>query len=167
VVQLQAKDKRAKWIQTQAGEVQVKREYYYCEVCGTGFFPSDEQMGLVEGLYSAGLYDPVKRVVLNQGNSEENPNEIGAAPTVLKDLDLRGQLVTGEALVTQRELSKLIIEAAGDSLGLVKDNQPTRRADIERLLAPEQVPLGAALGKPIFNLPSPFTKRMVVCTRIP
>jgi hypothetical protein len=61
---------------------------------------------------------------------------------VLKDL--HGQLVTGEALLTQRELSKLIIEAAGDSLGLVKDNQPTRRADIERLLAPEQVPLGAA-----------------------
>jgi hypothetical protein len=36
---LQAKGKRAKWVQTQAGEVQVKREYYYCEACGTGFFP--------------------------------------------------------------------------------------------------------------------------------
>jgi hypothetical protein len=52
---LQAKGKRAKRIQTQAGEVQVKREYYYYEVYGTGFSPSDEQMGLVGGLYSAGL----------------------------------------------------------------------------------------------------------------
>ena len=36
---LQAKGKRSKWIQTQAGEVQVERDYYYCAACGTGFFP--------------------------------------------------------------------------------------------------------------------------------
>jgi hypothetical protein len=36
---LQAKGKRVKWIQTQAGEVQVKRAYYYCAACQTGFFP--------------------------------------------------------------------------------------------------------------------------------
>jgi uncharacterized protein with PIN domain len=36
---LQAKGQRHKWVQTQAGEVQVKRTYYYCEACGTGFFP--------------------------------------------------------------------------------------------------------------------------------
>jgi uncharacterized protein with PIN domain len=36
---LQAKGKRSKWIQTQAGEVQVERDYYYCVACGTGFFP--------------------------------------------------------------------------------------------------------------------------------
>src|SRR5260370_27946640 len=34
---LQAKGQRAKWLQTQAGEVQVSRDYYYCEACGTGF----------------------------------------------------------------------------------------------------------------------------------
>ena len=36
---LQAKGQRAKWLQTQAGEVQMQRDYYYCEGCGTGFFP--------------------------------------------------------------------------------------------------------------------------------
>lgn len=36
---LQAKGRRRKWVYTQAGEVQVQRPYYYCEGCGTGFFP--------------------------------------------------------------------------------------------------------------------------------
>ena len=34
---LHAKGKRSKWIQTQAGEVQVERDYYYCAGCRTGF----------------------------------------------------------------------------------------------------------------------------------
>src|SRR5258705_13785258 len=34
-----AKGQRSKWVQTRAGEVQLKRDYYYWESCGTGFFP--------------------------------------------------------------------------------------------------------------------------------
>jgi uncharacterized protein with PIN domain len=37
--QLRRKGKRKKWIATQAGEVQVERDYYYCEACQRGFFP--------------------------------------------------------------------------------------------------------------------------------
>ena len=36
---LKDKGKRPKWVLTQAGEVQVERNYYYCERCKTGFFP--------------------------------------------------------------------------------------------------------------------------------
>lgn len=36
---LRYKGKRQKWVATQAGEVQVKRDYYYCGACGRGFFP--------------------------------------------------------------------------------------------------------------------------------
>ena len=36
---LKDKGKRAKWVLTQAGEVQVERDYYYCERCKAGFFP--------------------------------------------------------------------------------------------------------------------------------
>src|SRR5437660_1087284 len=36
---VQAKGQRSKWVQTRAGEVHLKRDYYYCEGCGTGFFP--------------------------------------------------------------------------------------------------------------------------------
>jgi uncharacterized protein with PIN domain len=36
---LRRKGKRKKWVATQAGEVQVERDYYYCEACQRGFFP--------------------------------------------------------------------------------------------------------------------------------
>jgi len=36
---LKDKGQRTKWVLTQAGEVQVERNYYYCERCKTGFFP--------------------------------------------------------------------------------------------------------------------------------
>ncbi len=59
------------------------------------------------------------------------------APHVLKVLDLQGKIVTGDALLAQRELSQVIVDAGGDYLWTVKDNQPRLRQDIEQLLAPE------------------------------
>ena len=34
------KGQKAKWIKTRGGEIQVKRPYWYCLKCKTGFFPS-------------------------------------------------------------------------------------------------------------------------------
>lgn len=100
--------------------------------------------GQARGVYLLAVYDPDNGVVLNQVNIEQKTNEIGAAPAVLNALDLPGKIVTGDALFTQRELSKQIVEAGGHYLWLVKDNQPTLRADIERLFGAEHVPLGSA-----------------------
>jgi predicted transposase YbfD/YdcC len=102
------------------------------------------ERGQHRGVYLLAVYGPHSGVVLNQVNIEQKANEISAAPAVLKDLDLHGKVVTGDALFTQRELSQTIVEAGGHYLWLVKDNQPTLRADIERLFGPEHVPLGSA-----------------------
>jgi predicted transposase YbfD/YdcC len=45
--------------------------------------------------------------------------------------------VTGDALLTQRELSLQIVEAGGDYLWLAKGNQAHLRRDIAQLLGPE------------------------------
>ncbi len=45
--------------------------------------------------------------------------------------------MTGDALLAQRALSKLIVEAGGDYVWTVKDNQPKLRRDIEQLFEPE------------------------------
>lgn len=102
------------------------------------------ESGQQRGVYLLAVYSPHRGVVLNQVNIEHKDNEISAAPAVLKDLDLHGKVVTGDALFTQRDLSKTIVEAGGHYVWLVKDNQPTLRADIERLFGPEHVPLGSA-----------------------
>lgn len=64
-------------------------------------------------------------------------NEIVAAPKVLACLDLRGKIVIGDAIQTQRELSAQIIAAEGDYIWCVKDNQPQLHADIAQWFAPE------------------------------
>jgi len=84
-------------------------------------------------------------VVLNQINVLSKENEISAAPRVLSGLEVKGKVVSGDAMFTQRDLSAQIVEAGGHYLWKVKDNQPRLRADIERLFGPEHVPPGSAV----------------------
>jgi len=82
-------------------------------------------------------YLPDEGIVLMQLEVGSHTNEIPTAPNVLKVLDLQGKIVTADALLTQRALSQLIVEAGGDYVWTVKDNQPQLRRDIEQLFAPE------------------------------
>jgi len=94
--------------------------------------------GQTRGVYLLAVYAPESGLVLNEVNIEHKANEISAAPVVLSGIDLKGKVVTGDALFTQRDLSASIVEAGGDYVWLVKDNQPGLRADIERLFGPER-----------------------------
>jgi len=89
-------------------------------------------------LHLLAAYLPDEGVVLMQVEVGGHTNEIPLAPQVLKVLDLQGKIVTGDALLTQRALSMLIVEAGGDYVWTVKDNQPQLRQDIEHLFAAEQ-----------------------------
>ncbi len=60
-------------------------------------------------------------------------NEISAAPALLAQMDLRGCVVTTDALLTQRKLCRQIVEQGGHYLMEVKDNQPQLKEDIAYL----------------------------------
>ena len=90
-----------------------------------------------QGVHLLVAYLPDEGLVLMQVQVDVKSNEISAAPTVLKRLDLRGKVVMGDAMHTQRALSVQIVEAGGDYVWLAKENQPNLRADIERLFLPE------------------------------
>lgn len=65
-------------------------------------------------------------VVLAQRAVGEKTNEIPEAHRLLEPLDLRGKVVTADALHTQKDLARFIVEEKGaDYLFTVKDNQPT------------------------------------------
>jgi predicted transposase YbfD/YdcC len=81
-------------------------------------------------------------VTLFQVAVDAKANEISAAPTLLKRLDLTGTLVRSDALFTQRQLSIELVEAGGDYLWKMKDNQPTLREAIELLFTEEYVGAG-------------------------
>jgi predicted transposase YbfD/YdcC len=108
-------------------------------------------LGHTQGVHLLAAYLPADGVVLMQLEVDTKDNEIVRAPTVLAHLDLVGIVVTGDAMYTQRTLSIQIVEAGGDYLWAVKDNQPQLRDDIEQLFIPEPNELGTAA------LPTDFT----------
>ena len=93
--------------------------------------------GHTQGIHLLAAYLPEEGIVLMQIAVECRENEISVAPEVLKSLDLRGKVVRGDALLTQRRLSAQIVDAGGDYVWIVKDNQPQLRQDIEQLFQPE------------------------------
>lgn len=100
-------------------------------------------LGATQGVHLVAAYLPQTGVVLAQLAVDCKANEIVVVPTLLAQLDVTGVVVTGDAMQTQRVLSTQIVEAGGDYLWFVKDNQPTLHQDIERLFAPEVLAPGA------------------------
>lgn len=94
--------------------------------------------GQSQGVHLMAAYLPAQGVVLMQMEVGEKTNEITVAPKVVQTLDLRGVVVTGDAMQAQRKLSAQIVQAHGDYLWTAKDNQPGLREEIALLFAPQQ-----------------------------
>jgi predicted transposase YbfD/YdcC len=71
--------------------------------------------------------------VLGQQATEEKSNEITAIPLLLKHLDLKGALVTMDAMGTQTEIARAIRDGGGDYCMSLKKNWPAVYADVEQL----------------------------------
>src|SRR5713226_10291860 len=95
-------------------------------------------LGASRGVHLLAAYLPKQGVVLAQMRVDEKSNEITHAPKLLKQLDLRGVVVSGDAMFDQRELSLQIVQAEGDYLWTVKDNQEGLREDIDVLFQPHR-----------------------------
>lgn len=69
-------------------------------------------------------------LALGQVAVEEKSNEITAIPRLLELLNLKGALVTIDAMGCQKAIAKQIVEAGGDYVLPVKENQPNLLGDI-------------------------------------
>lgn len=77
-----------------------------------------------------------KAIVQNQVAIDDKSNEIPALPDLLEPLELDGVVVTADALNTQRESARHIVQdKGGHYLFTVKDNQKTLRERIEQRLS--------------------------------
>ena len=74
------------------------------------------------------------RLTLGQVAVADGSNEIGAIPELLGVLDLAGAIVTIDAAGCQMANAKIIRGRGGHYLLAVKDNQPTLRAAVERVV---------------------------------
>ncbi len=95
------------------------------------------EVGHTRGQHLLAVYATQTGVVLGQMAVDRKANEIVVAPELLRTLPLAGWIVTGDAMFEQHALSQEIIEAHGDYVWVIKGNQPSLRAAIERLFAPE------------------------------
>jgi hypothetical protein len=76
-------------------------------------------------------------------------NEIPVARELFNKLDLDGRKVSLDALHTQTQTAReLVLEHGADFLLTVKDNQPTLRANIEKLVTAPPADFSPSLGHP-------------------
>jgi len=75
------------------------------------------------------------RVVLGQIRTDKKSNEISAIPKLLDLLQLKGAVVTIDAMGCQKDIAGKIVEGGADYMLAVKDNQPTLHADIATTFA--------------------------------
>lgn len=70
------------------------------------------------------------RLILAQEQVSDKSNEIAAIPALLSALELSGCIVTLDAMGTQREIARQIVEQGGDYVLALKSNHPTLYEDV-------------------------------------
>jgi predicted transposase YbfD/YdcC len=96
--------------------------------------------GETQGLQLLALQQATENRVVEQTalSQQENKkeNEISAAKRLLKKADLAGQIVSGDAIFAQRQLSRQVVNQGGDYLWKVKENQKNLLRQLAQWLPP-------------------------------
>jgi hypothetical protein len=87
--------------------------------------------GTLPGHHLVAAYATEADAVLAQLRVDAKTNEHKAALQLLGILPVKGRILTGDALFCQRDLCAAIVEAEGDYVFTVKDNQPSLATDIQ------------------------------------
>ena len=92
--------------------------------------------GYVPGMHLVAAHAHQAQAVLAQWQTGGKGQELAAVAQVLTQVPLVGRVVTGDALLTQREVCQQIVAAGGDYVLPVKENQPALRQSLERAFSP-------------------------------
>ena len=74
-------------------------------------------------------------IVLGQYKTEEKSNEITAIPELLNLIDIKGAIVTIDAMGCQKTIAKKITDHQGDYILAVKGNQPHLYEDVKKIFS--------------------------------
>jgi predicted transposase YbfD/YdcC len=97
----------------------------------------DKELGK-RAIYMVSAWAEANELVLGQRKVDQKSNEITAIPELLKLLDVSGCIVTIDAMGTQTNIAKTIVEANADYILSVKENQGHLFEDISVLFAVDQ-----------------------------
>lgn len=69
-------------------------------------------------------------------DAQQHEAELTLAPQAIGQIEWQGRVLTGDALYCQQSVCAQVVEAGGDELLVVKENQPTLLADIVQVFEP-------------------------------
>lgn len=87
----------------------------------------------VKMLHVVSAWASKNRILLGQIKTAEKSNEITAIPELLDMINVRGSIVTIDAMGCQQEIAKKIVEKEADYVLSLKDNQPTLHQDVQNI----------------------------------
>jgi hypothetical protein len=90
--------------------------------------------GDAPGVHLLAAYVPAAAAVIAQMRVDAKTNEHKAALELLGVLPLRGKVVTGDATFTHTDVARKVVDAGGDYVLFVKDNQPGLKEQIASVL---------------------------------
>ena len=90
----------------------------------------------IPGVHLVSAYAGQAGAVLAQMAAPGKGGELAAVKGVLAQVPLWDRVVTGDALLTQREVCQQVVADGGDYLLPVKKNQPSLRRDLELAFSP-------------------------------
>lgn len=91
--------------------------------------------GGLKALHLVSAWATEQQLSLGQVAVDDKSNEITAIPELLELLDVKGAIVTIDAMGCQKAIAEKIIEQGGNYVLTVKDNQPNLLTDIQQSLA--------------------------------
>jgi hypothetical protein len=119
----------AQWIQGRLGSTEAPH------LALDGKTVRGSRDGQAPGIHLVSAYAPDVRAVVGQLRVDAKTNEHKAALELLGVLPLRGKVVSGDAMVTHRDVCAEVVRGGGDYVLPVKENQPTLRADLAAAFA--------------------------------
>lgn len=81
-------------------------------------------------LHMVSAWASANGLVLAQEKVAAHSNEIAVIPKVLEILELRGSIVTIDAMGTQRDIARQVVDRGGDYVLALKSNQPSLYDDV-------------------------------------
>jgi predicted transposase YbfD/YdcC len=93
---------------------------------------SYDRRTMKSALHLVSAWSVANHVVLGHQSVEGKSNEITAIPKLLEMLELKGAIVSIDAMGCQKEIAKAIVKGGGDYVLAVKDNQPSLHAAIDQ-----------------------------------
>jgi hypothetical protein len=104
--------------------------------------------GDTPGVHPASAYAPDLKAVLAQLRVDARTNEHKAALELLGVLPLKGKVITGDAMCTDRDACSAVIEGGGDYVLPVREDRPTLARDIAAAFAEPEAGLSPPPGRP-------------------